>query len=103
MTERDDRLLSVAAGVERAICDIIASMPPSDLAGSTYDQLGLADGAQTVASYLEHGELGLAIHHLCYMLDETGLAIPDADLRFVHDLANRVGERPPKTKPRPVP
>jgi len=43
--------------------------------GSALDQAGLLDGEEIVLDYLRHGEPGLALEHLIYMIHEAGLAI----------------------------
>ncbi|MDQ2799979.1 MAG: MafI family immunity protein [Armatimonadota bacterium] len=43
--------------------------------GSDLDQCGLKDGAEIVRDYMAHNEWGLALEHLCYMVEETGLPI----------------------------
>jgi len=46
--------------------------------GSALDQAGLADGAEDVEDWLSHGEPGLALEHLVYMIREPRLPISDA-------------------------
>jgi len=48
------------------------------VAGSALDQAGLRDGVETVEDYLGHGEAGLALEHLIYMIHEPPLAISDS-------------------------
>ncbi len=44
----------------------VGGSPPE---GSALDQLHLRDGDQVVNDYLNHGEEGLAIDHLLYMIE----------------------------------
>lgn len=42
---------------------------------SALDQAGLKDGAKIVIDYLRHQEFGLALEHLCYMIEAADLVI----------------------------
>ena len=44
--------------------------------GSALDQAGLRDGLRIVRDYLEHGECGVAIDHVLYMIRELDLTNP---------------------------
>ena len=44
--------------------------------GSALDQAGLKDGKEIVEDYLSHGEAGIALEHIAYMIAETGINIP---------------------------
>lgn len=50
--------------------------------GSALDQVGLKDGLLVVRDYLQHGELGVALDHVLYVIRELDLAIP-ADIYAV--------------------
>ena len=43
--------------------------------GSDLDQYGLRDGGEIVRDYMANNEWGLALEHLCYMVNETNLPI----------------------------
>lgn len=45
--------------------------------GSALDQAGLQNGKEIVMDYLSHGESGVALEHLVYMVQETGIAISE--------------------------
>lgn len=52
--------------------------------GTVLDQSGLRDGLDIVVDYIEHGETGVALEHLLYMVEEAELSLDDdtaADLR----------------------
>ena len=57
----------------------------------TFDQLGILDGHSHVEKYLEHGEWGLAIEHVLYMVHESNIDFPDDELTALHALAERLG------------
>lgn len=65
--EEAQRLLDI----EYAKC---GNRPPS---GSALDQAGLRNGKEIVMDYLSHGEPGVALKHLIYMVEETGIALPE--------------------------
>ena len=43
--------------------------------GSGLDQVGLSNGAKIVSDYIAQNELGAALEHLCYMVEEADLPI----------------------------
>ena len=55
--------------------------------GSALDQAGLRDGEEVVLDFLRHGEPGLALEHLIYMIQEPGLVIS----RPTHELIEQAG------------
>src|SRR5436305_7725788 len=55
--------------------------------GSALDQAGLRDGEKVVLDFLRHGEPGLALEHLIYMIHEPGLVIS----RPAHELIEQAG------------
>jgi hypothetical protein len=70
-----DLILSVLADVEplmQAAFDAVGGAPEP---GSALDQVFLLDGRKVVVDYLQHGEPGLALEHLVYMITEPGLTI----------------------------
>ena len=56
--------------------------------GSALDQAGLRDGKEIVMDYLSHGEPGVALEHLVYMVKETGIAISEETRNYIHDAAS---------------
>jgi len=57
-------------------------------------QAGLADGEAVVIDYLEHGEAGVALEHLLYMVQEPPLALSSSGRDKLDELARRLGCRP---------
>lgn len=51
--------------------------------GSALDQVGLRDGADMVSVFLDHGEPGLALEHLVYMISEPRLPISDETFELI--------------------
>ena len=58
----------------------------------TFSQLGILDGESTVLDYLQHGELGCAVHHLLYVVHESNIDVPANDVRTLHRIAEAIGE-----------
>lgn len=58
---------------------------------SGLDQFGLRDGEQIILEFLEHGEEGLALEHLDYMVNETCIALSVDLCRELRKLANDMG------------
>lgn len=72
-----DLILSVLDDVEplmQAAFDAVGGSPEP---GSTLDQVFLRNGREVVVDYLTHGELGLAVDHLMYMVEEPPLHLGD--------------------------
>src|SRR5687768_9815672 len=66
-----DALIEVEALMQAAFVKVGGVAP----AGSALDQAGLSDGRVVVLDYLAHGEPGLALEHLIYMVHEPDLPI----------------------------
>jgi len=64
-------LTEVTALMEQKFFQIGGAPEP----GSDLDQCGLRDGAEIVRGYMVNHEWGLALEHLCYMVEETNLPI----------------------------
>ena len=78
-------ILSVLDDVEplmQAAFDAVGGSPEP---GSTLDQVFLLNGREVVVDYLRHGEPGLALDHLLYMIEEPDLVVSG-------DTARRLGE-----------
>lgn len=58
----------------------------------TFGQLGIEDAQAIVSDYLEHGELGCAVHHLLYVVHESDIRFGNENVRCLHSLAARIGE-----------
>ena len=62
--------------------------------GSDLDQLGLRDGGSTVEGYLHHGEWGLALEHLIYMVREPHLPISRVAFSQIDEAGRAMGIDP---------
>lgn len=69
-------ILTAAIEAQEAITQEIRSR--TDITGTGFDQLGLVDGATIVREYLDFNETGVALDHLRYMIEETGIQISAA-------------------------
>lgn len=65
--------------------DKVDGVPTPD---SALDQAGLKDGKQIVMEFIHHGELGLAIEHLVYMIEETDISISNALRNQILEIAS---------------
>jgi hypothetical protein len=72
----------------RAAFEEVGGVAPAD---SALDQAGLKDGAEMVVDYLTHGERGLALEHLIYMVRETDLPISRRTYGCMERAANQMG------------
>ncbi len=59
----------------------------------TFDQVGILDGHTIVAEFLDHGEFGVAIEHVLYMIHESNISFPAEELNALHALAKQLGAR----------
>ena len=75
-------LLNVAAA-------LIADAYDKDPSNVSLDQEGLITGKQIVLDYISHGEHGLAIEHLLYMIHESEVTYPKDKLVSLHEIAKR--------------
>ncbi|HSS64845.1 MAG TPA: hypothetical protein VLS27_10445, partial [Gammaproteobacteria bacterium] len=56
--------------------------------GSPLAQTGLRDGKEIVIGHLSHGEAGVALEHLVYMIKETGIAISEKTRNQLREAAS---------------
>ena len=89
-----ERKREIEACIEQALSEVKALMQRAfaeaggtAVPGSALDQAGLRDGEETVLDFLRHGEPGLALEHLLYMIQEPGLVIS----RPTHELIEQAG------------
>src|SRR5436305_11932440 len=87
--ERDieDRIRKALAEVQVLMQRAFDAAGGTPVPGSALDQAGLRDGEETVLDFLRHGEPGLALEHLLYMIQEPGLVIS----RPTHELIEQAG------------
>ena len=68
-------LVEALPEITRLIGDKFAQVRGNPEPGSVLDQRGLSDGAKIVSDYIAQNELGIALEHLCYMVEEADLPI----------------------------
>jgi hypothetical protein len=64
--------------------------------GSGLDQAGLIDGAEDVEDWLVHGEPGLALEHLIYMVGAPPLAISESTYALIDEAGRSMKMDPAK-------
>lgn len=83
-------LVEVESLMSRALEDV----GQDSESGSALGQEGLRDGANSVLGYLRHGEAGMALEHLIYMVREPSLPISQETFCLI-DRAGRTLRMPP--------
>ncbi len=61
--------------VTRLMEEKLAQVNGNPEQGSALDQCGLSNGAKIVSDYIAQNEPGVALEHLCYMIEEADLPI----------------------------
>ena len=74
-TEARTHLRAALPEITRLMKEKFAEVHGKPELGSALDQLGLSDGAVVVSGWIAQNELGLALEHLCYMVNEVDLPI----------------------------
>jgi len=72
---------------------LIDQLQSSDSNNETFEQSGILNGQEIVIDYIKHGELGLSLEHLLYMIHESCITFPLNELGKLHSLANELGVR----------
>ena len=72
---------------------LILALHERDPNHETFEQVGLLDGLSIVKEYVEHGELGCALHHFLYMIHEADIEYPREIVLSLHKMADRIGEK----------
>lgn len=96
---RRARRLAKATGHIRAALDEVMPLMRAAFAavdhnpppGSSLDQVCLIDGDQVVDDYIRHGEQGLALDHLLYMVEEPPLKLTPTTFEHLAAAAAALG------------
>lgn len=86
---RTERIRSWAQCAQALILELHSKSPNH----STFSQVGILNGIDTVEDFLKYGEDGCAVHHLLYMIHESDIKYPAEDVLELHALAEKLGER----------
>lgn len=86
-SELEELVLDSGVIAARLILELHARDPKHP----TFDQVGLLDGANTVAELIQHRELGCALSHVLYMIHESAIDFPKERVELLHHLANQIG------------
>jgi hypothetical protein len=86
----DGPIIEVATEVQAKL-DVLYAQPGVPAPGSPLDQAGLREGLEIVDDYLRHGEVGLAFHHLLYMIREPDIALSRDAMARLQSVATAMG------------
>lgn len=75
-----------------------AAKSADEIRGTGFDQAGLKNGLEIVESHLKNGELGVAYEHALYMVVETGIALSDASVLAMEQVAAALGLPMPRLR-----
>lgn len=70
--------------------NLVLEAHTKDPESDTFDQAGILTGKEIVLSYLEHGEFGVAVEHLLYMIHESEIFYPKSKLTALHEIAKKL-------------
>jgi len=85
----DSKFRSYLDIAESLILDAHAKDPKNDV----FEQEGLLNGKSTALEYIDHGEYGLALEHLLYMVHESEVNFPKDKLISLHKMAKKFDAR----------
>ena len=71
--------------------DLIDERHLNNPCGKIFEQEGLLNGCVIVNDYLAHGEIGIALEHLLYMIHESDILFPLDALKTLHSMAYEAG------------
>ena len=91
MGRPEDHVLASARTIQRRLDELYEAVDGSPEPGSALDQAGLRDGLDIVEEYLRHGELGIAVEHVVYMVVESELELPKSELHALASLCSAHG------------
>lgn len=79
---RESRIIEIARSVQAKLDALYRSVGNPE-PGSALDQAGLRDGSSIVEDFVSHGETGLAVEHLLYMITEPDIGLSRPDVQFL--------------------
>jgi len=65
-------IIKIAEIAQAGIIRLLERDPNND----DLEQAGMIDGLEIVRDYLDHNELGCAVEHGIYMINESGIVLP---------------------------
>lgn len=89
----------MATEAQQRLAAAFSRLTESEIKGTGFDQAGLRDGFTIVEDFVRHGEMGIAIEHLMYMVEETGITLTSASATALEELAASMGLRAPRIQP----
>lgn len=99
MANASTHLRAALHGVMPLMHAAFAAVGNSPQPGSSLDQACLLDGDQVVEDYIRHGEQGLALDHLIYMVQEPPLNVSRDTFDHISAAATALGFPPERIDP----
>ena len=86
-----NRVHSVVLSCAETASKLIHELHQRDPDHSTFDQVGLLDGLDSVIDSLQNGYEDLAVETLLYMIHEAAIDFPVDRVRQIHEIAELIG------------
>jgi len=68
--------------------ELIDELYRNNPANETFEQVGILNGKEIVNDFIDHGELGVALDHLLYMIHESDIQFPLEALKELLSIAS---------------
>lgn len=91
ISDVENQIKEIAEDVQELIDQEFKRVNNKPSSGSALDQAGLKDGKEIVEDYLSHGEAGIALEHIVYMIAETEINISPETKRKIIYCAQKFG------------
>ena len=76
----EKKILALSLEAQAQINELFEASDDPPPEGSALEQAGLRNGNEIIEEYLRHGELGLAVDHLRYMVEETEIELKESSI-----------------------
>ena len=90
MAEASAQIRKIAPVIQELVDRAIAADGNAPVPESRFDQVNLTNGVAVVLDHLDHNEAGLALDHLDYMIEETGVTLPGHIARALAEIRARL-------------
>ena len=86
-----DRWIESAADEVQRLVNLQFARAGVMVQASALDQAGLHDGKEIIRDYLDHGEPGLALEHVLYMIEELDLTVSETTFALIAKAGVQMG------------